>query len=287
MHLAAKVLAVSDGVHDGTRDDSARPEGRRSGSTTRATTVVDHRVTADGIDEVAAALRDLADGFAGLVVTTGGTGFGPRDLTPEGTRAGDRARGARPRRGDPPRQRRRRARPSACSAAACAAPSATAIVCNLPGSSNGALEGLEVILPACRTPSTSSPAAAPTDLAPSSVPRLTVSATATGGTSNGHADRHRDHRHDDRLPDRATSKQSTSSSRSRRRTRESKEEFGVPGRVHVQARARASLTAATTRSRHAARDGQVGHRDGPDRRAATTSGNGARSSSTPTASSRR
>ncbi|MFN8026301.1 MAG: molybdopterin-binding protein [Acidimicrobiia bacterium] len=39
----------------------------------------------DGIDEVAFALRDLVAGFAGLVVTTGGTGFGPRDLTPEGT----------------------------------------------------------------------------------------------------------------------------------------------------------------------------------------------------------
>ena len=48
--------------------------------------MLDHEVTADGIDEVAAALRDLIAGFAGLVVTTGGTGFGPRDLTPEGTR---------------------------------------------------------------------------------------------------------------------------------------------------------------------------------------------------------
>ena len=52
--------------------------GLRGASSTRS--------RADGIDEVAVALRELVDGFAGLVVTTGGTGFGPRDLTPEGTR---------------------------------------------------------------------------------------------------------------------------------------------------------------------------------------------------------
>jgi molybdopterin adenylyltransferase len=43
-------------------------------------------VTADGADEVAEVLTDMCDGFAGLVVTTGGTGFAPRDQTPEGTR---------------------------------------------------------------------------------------------------------------------------------------------------------------------------------------------------------
>lgn len=82
----AKILTVSDGVVAGTRDD-------RSGAALESHlaeagyTVVERRVVADGIESVARALRDMADGFAGVVVTTGGTGFGPRDLTPEGTRA--------------------------------------------------------------------------------------------------------------------------------------------------------------------------------------------------------
>lgn len=86
MPRAAKVLTVSDGVIAGTRED-------RSGDvlvetlTAAGFDVVDRQVVADGIDDVAAALTRLTDGFAGLVVTTGGTGFAPRDLTPEGTAA--------------------------------------------------------------------------------------------------------------------------------------------------------------------------------------------------------
>ena len=83
--LAAKVLTVSDGVIAGTRQD-------RSGDaleellTGAGYEVVERRAVADGTDSVAGALREMTEGFAGLVVTTGGTGFGPRDLTPEGTR---------------------------------------------------------------------------------------------------------------------------------------------------------------------------------------------------------
>ncbi len=47
--------------------------------------VVERRVVADGVNSVARALRELTQGFTGLVFTTGGTGFGPRDHTPEGT----------------------------------------------------------------------------------------------------------------------------------------------------------------------------------------------------------
>jgi molybdenum cofactor synthesis domain-containing protein len=83
--LLAKVLTVSDGVVHGTRED-------RSGValvealSSAGFGVVAHEVVSDGASEVAAALAALCDGFAGLVVTTGGTGFAPRDQTPEGTR---------------------------------------------------------------------------------------------------------------------------------------------------------------------------------------------------------
>ncbi|HMJ74363.1 MAG TPA: molybdopterin-binding protein, partial [Iamia sp.] len=83
--FAAKVVTVSDGVVDGVRED-------RSGAalaeclTAAGFDVVDRMVSPDGVAEVADALRRATAGFAGLVVTTGGTGFGPRDLTPEGTR---------------------------------------------------------------------------------------------------------------------------------------------------------------------------------------------------------
>jgi molybdenum cofactor synthesis domain-containing protein len=49
--------------------------------------VVERRVTADGTDNVATALTEMSDGFAGLIASTGGTGFAPRDQTPEGTRS--------------------------------------------------------------------------------------------------------------------------------------------------------------------------------------------------------
>lgn len=83
--LEAKVLTVSDGVVAGTRHDRSG-EALAELLVEHGYEVVEQRVVADGVESVSQALTELADGFAGLVVTTGGTGFGPRDLTPEGTR---------------------------------------------------------------------------------------------------------------------------------------------------------------------------------------------------------
>ena len=142
----AKVLTVSDGVAAGTRDDAS---GRAlvARLETDGFEVVEHRAVGDGAESVAAALRDLTDGFAGLVLTTGGTGFGPRDLTPEGTRAvldreapglAEAMRAASNAGGRPL---------GMLSRAVCGTVGAS-LVCNLPGSTGGAVECLEAVLPA-------------------------------------------------------------------------------------------------------------------------------------------
>ena len=140
MTLQTKVLTVSDGVVAGTRED-------RSGQllverlTAAGYEVVDRRVVADGVEPVAGALGDMAEGFAGLLVTTGGTGFGPRDLTPEGTgQVLDReAPGLAEamRLANPPKGRLSRG---------LAGTVGECLVLNTPGSSAGAVESLDAVL---------------------------------------------------------------------------------------------------------------------------------------------
>jgi molybdenum cofactor synthesis domain-containing protein len=137
--LRARVLTVSDGVVEGTRED-------RSGEAlaerlTAAGFDVDRRaVVADGVESVSVALRGLCDDFAGLVVTTGGTGFGPRDLTPEGTAA------VLDREAPGMAEAMRLVSPLGRLSRARAGTIGQALVLNTPGSTKGSIETLDAVL---------------------------------------------------------------------------------------------------------------------------------------------
>ncbi|MFZ0173469.1 MAG: MogA/MoaB family molybdenum cofactor biosynthesis protein [Acidimicrobiales bacterium] len=137
--LRAKVLTVSDGVASGTRQDSG---GTAVADLLEAHGfhVVEARTIPDGDREVAAALEVMASGFAGLIVTTGGTGFGPRDQTPEGTRSVLER--------DAPglSEAMRLVSPLGRLSRGVAGTKQRALILNVPGSPKGAVECLEAIL---------------------------------------------------------------------------------------------------------------------------------------------
>jgi molybdenum cofactor biosynthesis protein B len=80
--VRAAVLTVSDGVFAGEREDESGD--LLAGALAENGWEVGRRTVPDDRDEIATALRELA-GTSALVLTTGGTGFGPRDVTPEAT----------------------------------------------------------------------------------------------------------------------------------------------------------------------------------------------------------
>jgi molybdopterin adenylyltransferase len=82
--VKAAVLTVSDGVSAGERDDESGDV--LSDALGADGWEVERRLVPDDAGEIAAALRELSE-ENGLVLTTGGTGFGPRDVTPEATSA--------------------------------------------------------------------------------------------------------------------------------------------------------------------------------------------------------
>lgn len=137
--LEAKVLTVSESVHAGTRED-------RSGDAlaevlgARGYHVVERRCVPDGIEPVAGALRDMAEGFRGLVVTTGGTGFAPRDLTPEATRA------VLDREAPGLAEATRAVSPLGRLSRGLAGTVGGCLVVNVPGSPTGATESLEAVI---------------------------------------------------------------------------------------------------------------------------------------------
>lgn len=139
----AAVLTVSDGVFAGTRKDGsgqalAEVLDRSGFDVARRAVVPDERA------DIEKALRELT-GVAALVVTTGGTGLGPRDITPEATRAVLEREA--PGLAEMMRAAGRASTLMATLSRGVAGTLRSSLVLNLPGSPRGAVESLEALLP--------------------------------------------------------------------------------------------------------------------------------------------
>jgi len=141
--VKAAVLTVSDGVVAGTREDT-------SGDVLQELLEGDgyevvRRVVADERDEIVRALEGLAD-EAPLVLTTGGTGFAPRDVTPEATRSVLEREA--PGISEAIRADSLAKTPHALLSRGVAGVRGTSLVVNLPGSPGGCRDGFAVLRPA-------------------------------------------------------------------------------------------------------------------------------------------
>ena len=138
----AAVVTVSDGVAAGTREDASGEAAERL-LRSAGFEIATRTVVPDERPQIEAALRTLAADH-GLVVTTGGTGFGPRDVTPEATRAViDREA---PGLAEVMRAAGLEHTPMAALSRAVVGTVGTALVVNLPGSPAGVRESLAAIV---------------------------------------------------------------------------------------------------------------------------------------------
>jgi molybdopterin adenylyltransferase len=143
--MRAGVLTVSDGVSRGEREDAS---GDLLAELLAADGFeVERRVVPDDRDTITAALSELAGG-AQVVITTGGTGLAPRDVTPEATIAvlDRQAPGiAEALRADSIAKT-----PHGLLSRGTAGTLGATLVVNLPGSTGGCRDGYEVLRPALR-----------------------------------------------------------------------------------------------------------------------------------------
>ena len=145
--MRVAVVTVSDGVHAGIREDA-------SGAVleelleTEGGFEVQRVVVPDDAEEIEQAIATLADDGVLLILTTGGTGFAPRDVTPEATRrALDRDA---PGIAEAIRADALARTPHALLSRGVAGLRRGTLVVNLPGSPGGCRDGFAVLRPALR-----------------------------------------------------------------------------------------------------------------------------------------
>lgn len=145
MRTRARIITCSDAASRGEREDLSGP------AVAQLLAASDYdvdgiRVVADDETEIAAAIVDAADvDHIRLVITTGGTGIAPRDVTPEATMrvASKRIDGF----GELMRRKSLDKTPMAALSRAQAAVRGASLIINVPGSPRAAVENLEAVLP--------------------------------------------------------------------------------------------------------------------------------------------
>jgi len=138
----AAVLTVSDGVVAGTREDES---GDALAELLAAAGFdVERRVVPDDRNQIAAALRKLCE-TAQVVLSTGGTGVAPRDVTPEATLSVIEREA--PGIAEAIRRDSAAKTPHALLSRGVAGTRGPALIVNLPGSPGGARDGFEVLRP--------------------------------------------------------------------------------------------------------------------------------------------
>ena len=145
MSVRVAILTVSDAGSRGMRED-------RSGASivawakAQGHVVVEHRIVADETAQIVSQLVRWADsGDVAVILTTGGTGFGPRDVTPEATRSviNREAPGI----AEAMRSKGLRQTPRASLSRGIAGTRGNVMIVYLPGSPSGVADGLEVLGP--------------------------------------------------------------------------------------------------------------------------------------------
>jgi molybdenum cofactor synthesis domain-containing protein len=143
--LTLGIITVSDRSSQGQRPDASGP-ALLAKVTSQGWQVVRQAVIPDELDQISATLQDWADSDdLDVILTTGGTGLSPRDVTPEATAAViDRLI---PGVAEAMRAASLQVTAHAMLSRGLAGVRGETVIVNLPGSPKGALENLQVVLP--------------------------------------------------------------------------------------------------------------------------------------------
>ncbi|MFH0976640.1 MAG: molybdopterin adenylyltransferase [Spirochaetota bacterium] len=84
--ITIAIITVSDRSSQGLREDLSGPEIKKW-AVSQGYEVVSESIVPDEADKIKKKLIEYSDAGCDLILTTGGTGFAPRDVTPEATKA--------------------------------------------------------------------------------------------------------------------------------------------------------------------------------------------------------